>query len=104
MQLQMAQFGHVEGQRKKSKTEEDGSYQTAQIGLGERGRKKSKNGLDLIWIEIGFFLNSRNQPAHPVMGTIFLVGQAKQAPHCGCSIEISCDICVGRYVCPVQNA
>ena len=38
------------------KTGEDGSYHTAQIGLGDRGRKKSKNGLDLIWIEIGFFL------------------------------------------------
>ena len=34
---------------------QDGSYHTAQIGLGDRGRKKSKNGLDLIWIEIGFF-------------------------------------------------
>ena len=38
-----------------------------------RGRKKSKNGLDLIWIEIGFFFNSRNELARPVMGTIFLV-------------------------------
>ena len=35
MQYQMAQFGHVDGQRKKSKTEEDGSYQTAQVGLGD---------------------------------------------------------------------
>ena len=34
---------------------QDGSYHTAQIGLGDRGRKKKKNGLDLIWIEIGFF-------------------------------------------------
>ena len=61
----MPQFGHVDGQRKKSKTEEDGSYRTlklamemdekrkarlekmvantqAQIGLGDRRRKKSK--------------------------------------------------------------
>ena len=38
-----------------------------------RGRKKSKNGLDLIWIEIGFFFNSRNELARPVMGTILLV-------------------------------
>ena len=60
-------------QKRRSKTGEDGSYHTAQIGLGDRGRKKSKNGLDLIWIEIGFFLNSRNEPVRPVMGTIFLV-------------------------------
>ena len=62
-------------QRKKSKTGEDGSYQTAQVGRGDGGRKKSKTGedsslphtsdwpwrqrkkeeqkLDLIWIEIG---------------------------------------------------
>ena len=57
---QTAQFGHVDGRRKKSKTGEDGSYHTAQIGLGDRGRKKSKKwigfDLDLIWIEIGFFL------------------------------------------------
>ena len=35
--------------RKKSKTEEDGSYQTAQVGPGDRGRKKSKirNGIYL---------------------------------------------------------
>ena len=33
---QMAQFGHVDGRRKKNKTEEDGSYQTAQVGLGDR--------------------------------------------------------------------
>ena len=59
--------------KKKRKTGEDGSYHTAQIGLGDRRRKKSKNGLDLIWFEIGFFFNSRNEPARPVMGTIFLV-------------------------------
>ena len=41
---------------RKSKTGEDGSYHTSQIGLGDRGRKKSKKcgfDLDLIWIEIG---------------------------------------------------
>ena len=76
---QTAQFGHV-GRRKKSKTGEDGSYQTAQVGHGDgrkkenktgedgsyhtartdlgdsRGRKNSKKwiglDLDLIWIEI----------------------------------------------------
>ena len=30
------------GQRKKRKTGEDGSYHTAQVGPGDRGRKKSK--------------------------------------------------------------
>ena len=33
-----------------SKTGEDGSYHTAQVGLGDRGRKRSKKGMDLIWI------------------------------------------------------
>ena len=42
--------GHGDGRRKKSKTEENGSYHTAQVGPGDRGRKKRKNGLDLIWI------------------------------------------------------
>ena len=68
-----AQVGHWDGQKEKSKTGEDGSYHIAQISLGDKIRKKSKNGLDLIWIEIGFFLNSRNEPARPVLGTIFLV-------------------------------
>ena len=27
-------------------------YHTAQVDPGNRGRKKSKNGLDIIWIEI----------------------------------------------------
>ena len=44
--------------------------------FGDRGRKKSKEwigyDLDLILIEIGFLI-SRNELAHPVMGTIFLV-------------------------------
>ena len=53
----MAQVGHGEGKRKKSKTGEDGSYHTAQVGPGDRGRKKSKKKIafnfNLIWIEIG---------------------------------------------------
>ena len=40
---QMAQFGHGDRRRKKSKTGGDGSYRTAQVGPGDRGRKKSKN-------------------------------------------------------------
>ena len=43
----MAQVGHGDGRKRRSKTGEDGSYHTAQIGLGDRGRKKSKNELDL---------------------------------------------------------
>ena len=34
--------------------------------------RKAKNGLDMIWIEIGVLI-SRNELARPVMGTIFLV-------------------------------
>ena len=41
----------MEMRRKKSNTGEDGSYHTAQVGPGDRGRKKSKKkGMDLIWI------------------------------------------------------
>ena len=43
--------------RKKSKTGENGSYHTAPVGPGDRGRKKSKKRnelyMALIWIEIG---------------------------------------------------
>ena len=46
---QTAQVGHGDGQRKNSKTGEDGSYHTAQVDPGDRGRKKSKKwiGSDL---------------------------------------------------------
>ena len=43
---QTAQDNHGDGQKKKSKTREDGSYHTAQIGLGDRGRNKKRIGLD----------------------------------------------------------
>ena len=69
----MAQVGHLDGRRKKSKTGVDGSYQTAQVGHGDGRKKKArlekmvattqlrlaleteeerraKNGLNLIWI------------------------------------------------------
>ena len=37
--------------KQKSKTREDGSNHTAQVGPGDRGIKKSKKeGMDLIWI------------------------------------------------------
>ena len=72
----MAQVGHGDGRRKKSKTGEDDSYHTAQVGPGDRGRKKSKKwigyDLDLIWIEIGVLI-ARNELARPVMETIFFV-------------------------------
>ena len=69
----MAQVGHGEGRRKKSKTGEDDSYHTAQVALETEEERRAKNGLDmiwLIWIEIGV---SRTELARPVMGTIFLV-------------------------------
>ena len=66
----------VERQDRKARLEKI-SYHTAQISLGDRGRKKSKKligfNLDLIWIDIGVKKNSRNEPARPLMGTIFLV-------------------------------
>ena len=40
----MTQFVHGDGRRKKSKTGEDGSYQTAQVGHGDGRTKKSKTG------------------------------------------------------------
>ena len=38
---ELLQFGHGDGGRKKSKTEENGSYHTAEVSPGDRGRKKS---------------------------------------------------------------
>ena len=43
---QLMQVGHGDGQRKKSKIGEDGSYHTPHIGPGDRGRKKIRNGYD----------------------------------------------------------
>ena len=47
---QMAEFGHGDRKKMKSKTREDGIYHTAQIGLGDREERRAKNGLDLISI------------------------------------------------------
>ena len=44
----------METEGKKSKTREDGNYHTAQIGHGDRGRKKSKT---MDWIRFGFNLD-----------------------------------------------
>ena len=38
----------MEMDEKKGKTGEDGSNHTAQVGPGDRGRKKRKKGMDLI--------------------------------------------------------
>ena len=38
--------GSGDGRRKKSKSGEDGSYQTAQVGHGDGGTKKSKTEED----------------------------------------------------------
>ena len=43
----MGQFGHGDGRRKKSKTGEDGSYNTAQVGPGDRKKAKKRIGFDL---------------------------------------------------------
>ena len=61
----MAQAGHGDGRRKKSKIGEDGRYHTAQVGPGDRGRKKSKKGNGFLF---GF---DYLELASPVMGTFF---------------------------------
>ena len=59
-------------EERKGYTGEDGSYHTAQVGPGDRVRKKSKKwieyDLDLIWIVVGVLI-ARNELARPVMGT-----------------------------------
>ena len=40
----MAQFGHADGRRKKSKTGEDGNYRMAQVGHGDGRTKTNKTG------------------------------------------------------------
>ena len=64
----------LDGRRKKSKTGEDGSNNTTQVGPGDGGRKKSKkrNEFNLDLISKPFF-SSRNELTRPAMGTIFLV-------------------------------
>ena len=42
-----AQVGHGDGRKKKSKTGEDGSYQTAQIGLGRKKEEQKWIGFNL---------------------------------------------------------
>ena len=53
--LKQTELQRTKERKAADRSEKDSSYHTAQIGLGDRGRKKSKNGLDLIWIEIGLF-------------------------------------------------
>ena len=40
----------LDRRRKKSKTDEDGSYHTAQVAWKQRMKEVQKNGLNLIWI------------------------------------------------------
>ena len=42
MQLPSDSVWHVDGRKKKSKTEESGSYQTAQVGHGDGRKKKAR--------------------------------------------------------------
>ena len=74
----MAQVGHGDGWRNKSKTGEDDSYHTAQVGPRDRGREKSKKRIGFDLVLFGYNLDwdwsyPRNELAHPVMRTIFLV-------------------------------
>ena len=57
----------------KSKTSEDGSYHTAQVGPGSRGMEWIGFGfdLDLIWIEIGVFKNFKECARSPCNGNHF---------------------------------
>ena len=73
MQLSKVPVGHGDGRRKKSKTGEDGSNHTAEVGLGDRGRKKSKKEWICFKFDFKKIVFSRNELARPVMGTIFLV-------------------------------
>ena len=68
----MAQVGHGDGQKILITTGEDGSYHTAQVGPGDRGRQNSKkrNGFDFDLIRIGLdFLKTKKIQA---MNSLFL--------------------------------
>ena len=60
-------------EKRKSRLEKMVATTQLRLALETEEERRAINGLDLIWIEIGFFFNSRNEPACPVMGTIFLV-------------------------------
>ena len=49
-QLSLAMEMDKERKARLEKIGEDGSYHTAQVGPRDRGRKKSKKGMELIWI------------------------------------------------------
>ena len=58
----------------RSKTGEGGINHTAQVGPGDRGRKKSKRGNGFyLYFDFKNIFFSRNEFACPVLGTIFLV-------------------------------
>ena len=59
-------------------------------------------------LSILFLKTQRNDLARPVMGTIFLVGRAKRAPHWGVQsrfrvIYICCRYVGMSYVCRMSN-
>ena len=77
MQLPNSSVWPGDGRRKKSKTGEECSYTTQlRLALETEEERRAKKGMDLDLIEIGVFKNkkkSRNELAHPVVGTVFLV-------------------------------
>ena len=55
-------------------------------------------------LSILFLKTKRNDLARPVMGTIFLVGRAKRAPHWGVQSRFRVIYVVGMsYVCRMSN-
>ena len=54
-------------------------------------------------LSILFLKTKRNDLARPVMGTIFLVGRAKRAPHWGVQSRFRVIYVCCRYVCRMSN-
>ena len=57
-------------------------------------------------LSILFLKTKRNDLAHPVMGTSFLVGRAKRAPHWGVQSRlrvIMLSVCRMSYICRMSN-
>ena len=49
----MAQFGHVNRQKRKARLEKMVATTQLRLALETEEERRAKNGLDLIWIEIG---------------------------------------------------
>ena len=52
----MAQIGHGDGQKRKARLEKMVATTQLRLALETEEERKAKNRLDIIWIEIGFFL------------------------------------------------